>query len=358
MAITDVQAAAFRAMLAGDGAEHLRLIEELELTGGGYGYAALVIAGFDAAVRRWLGAADNGGIVTFVGSVRARHGEIGVRLDPRAAERLIRAARPGAPADDFDGLDGTAVTEAQGVLLATLVADARLDAPALDDFVAGVRAEAGEIATAMAEEPDPPPVVSGPVRYRPILEHGVVVGYLWAAGEKTDFLLRPGTGAAGERLRAYWLSWLAFARERGHTATEALLPWHPSDPPRLGTPALGPATELPSVTALHRLAHGLAEPGDYPDTADGPVRHYPVTRAGRFAGHLWASVDDTAAGFLAVPGDEAAARVWRDRLTEAYTSGLTPLQALDAHLDRPETSEAGVVDGPLDQSRTLAELHP
>lgn len=192
--------------------------------------------------------------------------------------------------------------------------------------------------------------------YRPILRAGVPIGYLWATPEQAGYHRRAGSDD-DPQVRAFWMRWLMTARESGLTAHEAMASWNPSYEFPYGAPAIGPPTPLPDFESLQALASGSGPAGGYPDETTTLVRHYPVIRAGQRIGHLWASVDDEAAGFVPIglPDTDPAIPAWRHRLTEAHTFGLTPVQALDAMRDAPDDGTTGRLSDPLGQA-PLADL--
>lgn len=194
--------------------------------------------------------------------------------------------------------------------------------------------------------------------YRPVVRDGRVIGYLWATADTAGFWPRAGT--ADERVRAYWMRWLGVARERGLTPAEALAPWNPRWEFPCGTPATGPAGEIADLGALRALAEGASAGDGYAPETAVPVRHHPVVRDGVPLGHLWASVDERAAGFQPagdLSDDDPAAPAWRARLAESAAAGLTPTQALHALRDAPDDGATGHLTDPLGQS-PLSTLHP
>ena len=145
MAVTDEQVATLRAQLTGDFDEHKRLLEQLDPVAARTGYIALIAAAFFEAVdRRFVRGdqiADDAEIIDFVGSVRARSDEAGEKIDPVAAERLIRhSLGRGSIAD----LDDETVISTQMFMLAGLVAEAQLHATDLDGFLTEAREVAEE----------------------------------------------------------------------------------------------------------------------------------------------------------------------------------------------------------------------
>jgi hypothetical protein len=88
-----VQVAALRAILDGDHATYRRLQAEANRRVSPGDHAALVGSAFACAVRRHLGSVYTiADIVRFVGEVRARYDQTGDEIDPRIAERMVRAS--------------------------------------------------------------------------------------------------------------------------------------------------------------------------------------------------------------------------------------------------------------------------
>ena len=199
---------------------------------------------------------------------------------------------------------------------------------------------------------------AGAVLYRPIVRGGRVIGYLWAASDTAGYLPRAGGGADG--VRAYWMRWLRVAWEGGLTPAEAMASWNPRWEFPCGTPATGAANEIAGLRALRALAEGTATIDGYASETAVLVRHHPVVRDGVRLGHLWASIDDRAAGFRPaadVPADDPAIPAWRTRLTDSAAAGLTPTQALHALRDAPDNTTIGHLTDPLGQS-PMSALHP
>lgn len=142
VAVADEHVAAVRAMLVRDFDEHDRLMERIEASGSGLGFSAMVAAAFVQAVRRRFGTERLvPDIIRYVVEVRTRY-EDPASIDPRAAERLIRAALGDASA--IEGMDEEAKT-IQLLLLCELIADERLGDAQLDETLNAVRANADEI---------------------------------------------------------------------------------------------------------------------------------------------------------------------------------------------------------------------
>lgn len=142
MPVTDEQVVTLRAQLAGDVDEHRRLLARLDPSLAKTGYSTLIAAAFFEAVYSRFGEGGTvGDVIAFVADVRSRAEELADSLDPQAAERIIRAALGDGEIDDLD--DGT-VIDAQIVLTAALVADARFDETELDEFLGEARKIADE----------------------------------------------------------------------------------------------------------------------------------------------------------------------------------------------------------------------
>ncbi len=133
MPVTDDQVTVLHAILSDHMDRYYQLFDGLDRAEGKKGCTALVTAAFIEAVERRFGtsyqAAD---IVTFVASIRGRSDRLARALDPDVAERVIHVVLEDAPVDD---LSGDAVIGAQLLLLAGLIADARLDDEGLDKFL-------------------------------------------------------------------------------------------------------------------------------------------------------------------------------------------------------------------------------
>jgi len=80
--------------------------------------------------------------VVFVADVRSRSDRLAAQLDPEPPNASSSAVLGHASTRD---LDREAVTRAKLVLLAALVAGARLDGAALDEFLAAARKLAGQL---------------------------------------------------------------------------------------------------------------------------------------------------------------------------------------------------------------------
>lgn len=141
MPVTAEQVATLRAYLVGDRARYEQLYEQLE-KGSLSGYLALIDAAFfKAADRRFAKGSTNADIIEFVGTIRSRSDGLSEKVDPLAAERLIKAVLGDGSIDDLDDRIrfGTEI-----VLLAGLIIDGHLDDAGLDRFLVESRSLADE----------------------------------------------------------------------------------------------------------------------------------------------------------------------------------------------------------------------
>jgi hypothetical protein len=141
MAISDEVLAVLRAQLAGQPDEHARGWDELG-PAARLDYRALVLAAFcRAADRRFAPAAPAAEVAAYVSDVRARSARGAAMLDPRTAERLIRAVYTD---EDTADIDAAASYRTEILMLGALTADARLDDAQLDEFLAAARRTADQ----------------------------------------------------------------------------------------------------------------------------------------------------------------------------------------------------------------------
>lgn len=132
--------AALRAQLSGSSSEHQRLVREFSGRGDRVAYSALVNAAFLEAVgRRFTKQSKDSDVIEYVADVRSRIDEIADAVDPRAGEQIIFEALGRGTAD---GIDSRTSATARMFLLTALIADERLDAHALDQFIAKARTTA------------------------------------------------------------------------------------------------------------------------------------------------------------------------------------------------------------------------
>ena len=143
MPVTDQQAAALRAQLAGDVAGHKRLLADLRGAADGRGYSGLLTAAFYTAVdSRFTRESTLDEVTGFVADVRARSERVRDALDPQIAERVVVSA---FTSDDLDNLDAEELTRTKMLLLAAIISDQHLDDAGLDEFIAKARALADEL---------------------------------------------------------------------------------------------------------------------------------------------------------------------------------------------------------------------
>lgn len=137
--------AVFRALMAGDYDAFQHLLAQLgrDIDGAGVG-ALLNCCFFEAVDRRFVrdgviaGVAE---VIDFVDDVRARSEPVAEDLDQRTAERIILCA---LGEGSLANIDGVTMSSSQFLILAALAADAQLDGPELDEFMAEVRALADD----------------------------------------------------------------------------------------------------------------------------------------------------------------------------------------------------------------------
>jgi hypothetical protein len=132
--VTSDQAATLRSYLSGDFADYEERRGQIDRSPDRTGYMALVSAAFCEAVERRFSAQDPAErVIEFVADVRARFDRDGNQIDPRAAERMIRAVYT---AEQIDDLDSATKGRTQIILLAALIDGEQLDATGLDAFLA------------------------------------------------------------------------------------------------------------------------------------------------------------------------------------------------------------------------------
>jgi hypothetical protein len=121
MAVSESQVASLGANLKGDFGEYDPFADQLDSDAAQRGYSTLLAAAFFKAVdRRFAREATDAAVVEFVAAVRARSAGLGDAIDPRIAERLIRAVYTD---EDIEDLDGAAVISTPFLLLSALVVD-------------------------------------------------------------------------------------------------------------------------------------------------------------------------------------------------------------------------------------------
>jgi hypothetical protein len=137
MPVTDEQVAALRAQLSGRTEEHQRLFSALSEEDVRTGYRALVSGAFMIAAEQRFGRQTTpAALAEFVAELRAGYESVAAKLDPRTAERVLRAAYT---SDRLSDLDPRAVWQARVLLLAGMVSSARLDSQALEDLLSQAR---------------------------------------------------------------------------------------------------------------------------------------------------------------------------------------------------------------------------
>jgi hypothetical protein len=132
--------------------------------------------------------------------------------------------------------------------------------------------------------------------------------------------------------------------------------------PRIEGPAYDDSWGTFEVPARSRLLRSRipAPEDEYQELTDHPVRYFPVQRAERTMGYVWASVGDEAAGYeprtAAGEGAFEVGAEWLLRLRAARGQGLTPLAALTWVAQRPPRPEAGLVLEDIPQEARLDTL--
>jgi hypothetical protein len=139
--VTSDQVAALRSYLSGDFADYEERRGQIDRSPDRTGYMALVSAAFCEAVERRFSSQDPAErVLEFVADVRARFDRDGNQIDPRAAERMIRAVLSG-PAQ-VAGLDQDKAALAAMALLKAFVIEEGLTGADLDAFLAESLAQA------------------------------------------------------------------------------------------------------------------------------------------------------------------------------------------------------------------------
>lgn len=101
-------------------------------------FAAALAASFFTVVDRQLGDSHTAhSVIAFVARVRERFDETDDDIDPRAAERLIRAAL--GDSELAEDLDQRAVAQVESVFLAAMADEASWTDTELDEFLAASR---------------------------------------------------------------------------------------------------------------------------------------------------------------------------------------------------------------------------
>src|SRR4051812_2519992 len=102
MLVTDECVATMNALLAGKSGEYEQLYGQLDPAIKRTAYPALIDAAFFEAVDRRFNEDDASAVIEFVGDVRSRSDDFEKQIDPRVAERLIRAVLGHGSIDDID----------------------------------------------------------------------------------------------------------------------------------------------------------------------------------------------------------------------------------------------------------------
>jgi hypothetical protein len=143
MPVTDDEVAALRAHLQGNQALQQELYERITTPAAKTRYTTLLAAAFMEAVNRRFSGRDSAGeVIEYVADVRARAPEVGEKIDPGRAERLIRRIL----ADDVDVSDIDARMRGRIfiIFLVALVSDAEYDDGQLEAFLAEARKAADD----------------------------------------------------------------------------------------------------------------------------------------------------------------------------------------------------------------------
>ncbi len=142
MRVTNDQVATLRSYLAGNFGGYGQRRSQIDRSPDRAGYVALVSAAFCEAVERRFSAQDPPErVIEFVADVRAQFDRDGHQIDPRAAERMIRAVYTDEPIGD---LDSATKGRTQIILLAALINSEQLDEAGLDAFLADASKLAGQ----------------------------------------------------------------------------------------------------------------------------------------------------------------------------------------------------------------------
>jgi len=133
MAVSDAQVATLRAQLAGRVDEHLHLLGQIESAPDRQAYSALVVASFCEAVERRFGQdSDASEVVDFVADVRATSEAATRKIDPRTAERLIKAVYTD---EDVSDVGADQKKDLYVLLLPALIGDEQFSGAELDEFL-------------------------------------------------------------------------------------------------------------------------------------------------------------------------------------------------------------------------------
>jgi hypothetical protein len=131
--VTAQSVAALRAQLTGD-SSFQRLVREFSSQDDRVSYSALQYAAFLEAVRRrFTKETETADVIEYVADVRSRFDASAEAIDPTVGELLILEA---LGREEADGIASKTSAAARMFLLTALIADERLDAPAIDRVIA------------------------------------------------------------------------------------------------------------------------------------------------------------------------------------------------------------------------------
>ena len=139
MKVTDDQVASIRALLTRDIEGYNRISDQLDQANKN-ARGALIASAFYLAGRRRFKGKPESEVKSFVDDLRTRRG-LSEEIDPRVAERLILATFTD---EDIEDIDGDAQGDHFAILLAGIIADARLSDSDLNSFLAEARELADE----------------------------------------------------------------------------------------------------------------------------------------------------------------------------------------------------------------------
>jgi hypothetical protein len=143
MPVTNDEIAALRAHLQGNQALQQELYARISTPDAKARYTTLLAMAFFEAVSRRFGGRDSAaGVIEYVAEVRARGPEVGEKIDPGAAERVIRRALTDDVdvSDISDGMRGRIFL----IFVLALVSDAEYDDDQLEAFLVEARKAADD----------------------------------------------------------------------------------------------------------------------------------------------------------------------------------------------------------------------
>jgi hypothetical protein len=143
MQVTDDEFAALRAHLQGNQALQKELYGRMVTSASRARYSTLLATAFFEAANRRFGGRDSAAeVIEYVADVRARLPEVGEKIDPGAAERVIRRALTDVDVSDIsDRMTGRIFI----IFLVAMVSDAEYDDVQLDAFLAEARKAADDV---------------------------------------------------------------------------------------------------------------------------------------------------------------------------------------------------------------------